>query len=77
MLPVDGSPPWEASLIGLVLDPPCERERDDSVALYTDLTDATGWGLAPDEGWRMLTPDEVSEHADDVVRIYSRDTTRA
>lgn len=75
MLPLDGSPPWEASLIGLLLDPRHVPGRDESLALYTELTAATGWGHAPDEGWKMLTPAEVSEHADDILRIYSRSAT--
>jgi hypothetical protein len=74
MIPVDGSRPWEASLIGL-LDPSHEPGRDDSLTLYSELAEATGWGGAADEGWRMLTPTEVSEHADDVVRLYSRGST--
>ena len=74
IVPLDGGASWDASLIGLVLGSSADCGKDHVLALYDDLVEATGWGQASDEGWQLLSPDEVSEHADTIVRVYSRGT---
>jgi hypothetical protein len=77
ILPEDGAPPYDASFIGLILDPPltgesCEDRLDDFLAITNALDAETGFGREPDRGWEVVSEAEMSAHLEDAVRVYSR-----
>jgi hypothetical protein len=66
LTPEDGSPPWDASSIVLILDPPLDNASSDTLrrdidGLVTEFAE-TGWEREPDRNWAFSTRAEIRRH---------------
>jgi hypothetical protein len=80
LIPEDGSAPWEASSIVLVLDPPLDNASSDTLrhgieALVAAFKE-TGWERDPVRSWTFSTRAESRRHRQRGARlIYEKSRT--
>jgi hypothetical protein len=79
LVPLDDTSPYDATLIGLKLDPPLDsRSRDasrnDFVALADELRNVSGFGHERDQGWQIFDQAAADEHPGHAALIYSSES---